>query len=167
MTLARTSSQQRLLTAARYSTRAQNMSRCLRKRGNCFLQCFPSAHGKISYLPSSSSSSMVFARYLATEHKRDGLPSGGKQRVIFQYVISLKTYSAMKKFFLVYWAIVKQARLKYTKVIARRYCEFGRKVVVCKQLLMLQMCQLFGNLPCQSIYNNSPSTESHGSRHRL
>lgn len=59
-----TSSQQRRLTAARYSMRAHSLSLCFRKRGNCFLQLFPRAQGKISYFSSSSSSSMVFARYL-------------------------------------------------------------------------------------------------------
>lgn len=62
-----TSSQQRLLTAALYSMRAHSLSRCSRKRGNSFFQFLPSAHGKISYLLSSSSSSMVLARYLQEE----------------------------------------------------------------------------------------------------
>lgn len=38
-------------------------------------------------------------------------------RVVFLF----ETHSAMNKFFLVYSAIVKQALLKYTKVMARRY----------------------------------------------
>lgn len=61
-----TSSQQRRLTAARYSMCAHSWSRCFRNAGKCFLQLLPSAQGKISYLLSSSSSSMVLARYLGT-----------------------------------------------------------------------------------------------------
>lgn len=38
-----------------------------------------------------------------------------------KFFFFFETYSAMNKFFLVYSAIVKQALLKYTKVMARRY----------------------------------------------
>lgn len=65
--------------------------------------------------------SIFFTRFTLNEKK-----TRYKSRIP---IFFFKTYSAMNKFFLVYSAIVKWARLKYTKVMARRYCGIREKTL--------------------------------------